>query len=273
MTAKLVQAWKNKLDCLTVFVSRLHLVGWFLNEEQFNKLTAYYWVNWGSQSFRETFIRSFLELLIFSEQLILKSSKKYWNELQWLVLLWSSTLLYTGSLWITAHWKNEWHNPLYPCERGKGAALLEMGKGTASAGSFWWAAEINPNPTMRDISHSLCQPSPHVVLLLRAPLPSVKADIWSRRSFTSDCPRERTTPRRAQLLCCRMPQSVLKMLWVETGVLFTTGALLFIDLGLRKEKVIYCRTAFAVPQCFRTVLQSLGFKAHRNLFLHKIKQW
>lgn len=49
-----------------------------------------------------------------------------------------------------------------------------------------------PTPTMRNKSHSLRQPSPQVVLLLRALLPSVKADTWSRHSPV-------TTPRRRPL--------------------------------------------------------------------------
>lgn len=106
-----------------------------------------------------------------------------------------------------------------PCERGKRAVLLQMGKDTAWAGSFWCMAK--KMQTKQGETKATASISP---LLLRALLPSVKADTWSHHSPV-------TAPHGAKLLCCRMPESLLEMLQMETGVLFTTGGLLFIGLG------------------------------------------
>lgn len=171
--------------------------------------------------------------------------------------------------------------PALPLESRKGTVLLEMGRGVLS--DEWFK---KTQKTRRSKSHSLHQPFPQVVLLLGALLPSVKVNTWS-------CHSSATTPHGAQLSCCTMPESLLKMLWVETGVLFTTGRLLFIGLGLRKENVFDFRSTlqfcsaflvFRAPANYRNYIlfgtELIGrceLKAHgnvsRNLFLHRIKWW
>lgn len=137
---------------------------------------------WGSQSPGETFIRSLLELFS-SEQRILKSSKTYWNESQWLVLMQSNILLYRGSLWITAQWRDEWHNLLHPRERGTRPVLLELAKGTAWDGSFWWMAEQKTTkPQQWETKATACvSPLPRGGAPLST-VPSVNADVWSCHS-------------------------------------------------------------------------------------------
>lgn len=125
--------------------------------------------------------------------------------------------------------------PALPLREGEGSSAVGNGEGCCPSWLFLMNGQKNPTSTMRHKSHSLRQPLPkwccsseHCCLL--------------RRQILGLATRQRLppgdTPRGAQLLCCRMPESLLKMLQVETGVLFTTGGLLFIGLGLRKEKVI-----------------------------------
>lgn len=136
----------------------------------------------GSQFPGETFIRSLLELF-FSEQWILKSSRTYWNELQWLVLLQGNILLYTRSLWITAQCRDEWHNLLYSQERGMGPVLLELAKGTAWDSSFWWIAEWKTTkPQQWKTKATACvSPLPRGGVP-QSTVPSVNADVWSCHS-------------------------------------------------------------------------------------------
>lgn len=136
----------------------------------------------GLQSPGEMFIRSLLELF-FSEQWILKSSKTCQNELQWLVLLQGNILLYTGSFWITAQWRDEWHNLLYPQEQGTGPVLLGLAKGTAGDRSFWWMAEgKTTKPQQWKTKATACvSPLPRGGAS-QSTVPSVNADVWSCHS-------------------------------------------------------------------------------------------
>lgn len=101
--------------------------------------------------------------------------------------MWSSTLLCTGSLRITAHWRNEWKLIAQPNLHtgGEGSSAVGNGGGCCKSWLFLMTGQKNPKQSSNEgeKSHSLHQPSPPVELLLGTLLPSVVS------SLTSDCPR------------------------------------------------------------------------------------
>lgn len=163
--------------------------------------------------------------------------------------------------------------PALPPGEGAGTSAVRIGKGHCRRWLFLmngWMKN-NQTPTVKNKSHSLCQPSPQGWCF------SEHCAFCECRClvllFTSNDPWE-TAPHGAQLLCCRMPEPILKMLWVETGVLFTAAGLCFICLGLMKEKVIdmgstlpFCSAflAFWTPvSCRNWVL--FGMEVHRQMW-------
>lgn len=247
------------------------LVCWFLREEQFNKFTAHQRVNGDHNPLGKQLLEVCLSYFF--------QNSEYWNPVRHSQM--NCNDLY--SCRVTSYFIQGPYGSLLSGEIN-GTTCFTPRRGGRDQCCWNWQRHCrrwlflmngwmknNQTPTVENKSHGLCQPSPQGWCF------SEPCAFCECRClvlpFTSNDPWE-TAPREAQLLCCRMPEPILKMLWVETGVLFTAGGLCFICLGLMKEKVIdmgstlpFCNAflAFRTPvSCRNCVL--FGIEVYRQMW-------